>query len=207
MIDEEAEFRKRRDAWFADVAAGDDKAIYRSLGQKPLTDFRGDKYEWVTMTQSDGRTAFIVAAAAGQVTAMRLLAAHDADVHAKDAAGENALHAATAHNHIHAMHYLITELGLPVDSPNPALKSPLHKAVSAGHLQAIKLLLELKANVNVVDRHKTTPLVHATRDAKHDACALLLEYGASLDIPDNSKKCPPEHADELRRSSSGAWAG
>ena len=59
-------------------------------------------------------------------------------------AGENALHAATAHNHVHAMHYLITEQGLSVDSPNPALKTPLHKAVDAGHLQAMKLLLELR---------------------------------------------------------------
>jgi ankyrin repeat protein len=196
MIDEEAEFRQRRDQWFADVERGDEKAIYRSLGQKPLTDFRGDKYEWVTMTASDGRTAFIVAAAAGHVAALRLLAGHGADVLAKDSAGENALHAATVHNHVHAMHYLVTELHVPIDSPNPSLKSPLHKAVDAGHLQAMKLLLELKADVNLVDKYKTTSLVHATKHAKHDACALLLHYGASLDIPDNSKKCPPEYADE-----------
>ena len=196
MIDEDAVFRKKRDRFFADVSAGNDAAIRQALDQSPLTDFRGDIYNWTSMLTDDGRTAFIVAAENGHVQALRLLADGGADIKACNSSGKNALHAATENNRLDAVQLLIATLGLSVDVQDRELRSPLHLAAECSHLPAMRLLLELKATVDSLDECKSSPLSLAAKHGRHEACALLLAHDASLHLQDHASKSPLEHAEE-----------
>lgn len=196
MNDEENVFRRRRDQWFRDVETGNLAAVERTLGLKALRDFRGDVFEWLTMTAGEDRTAFLIAGEAGQVEVLRLLASRGANVHAVDSGGDSALHAAASKNQTITMQYLIQEARLDIDGRNRSQATPLHIATNGGHLDAMRLLLGVKASVDLQDKARNAPLAIATRADNRSASALLLACGASMHLPDGTGKCPPEYADE-----------
>eukprot|EP00158_Paraphelidium_tribonemae_P009015 Partr_v1_DN28748_c5_g1_i5_m61982 putative Proteasome (Prosome, macropain) 26S subunit, non-ATPase, 10 len=80
------------------------------------------------------------------------------------------------------------------ESPTKLLKSrdedrrtPLHWAVSGGHLPMVEYLVgELKADVNVADEDGWTPLLIASSIGASAIAAVLLEGGANVDTQNDS---------------------
>jgi ankyrin repeat protein len=79
--------------------------------------------------------------------------------------------------------YLISTHGEDVNAKCGYHGSPLHAASRNGHVDAVTLLLDSAANVNMTNKISLTPL-SAAYDGRHlDAMRLLLERGAVVDAP------------------------
>ena len=57
---------------------------------------------------------------------------------------------------------------------------PLPFACRSGNLEAVTLLVELGANINVVTINGATPIMRAIERGKPDIVKLLIETGANL---------------------------
>ena len=72
---------------------------------------------------------------------------------------------------------------------------PLHLAAEEGHLDAVKLLVQRGASVNVRDRWGTTPLKGALRNTHNDVADFLKDSGAETD----KYQEPKTYASSLRQ--------
>ena len=61
-------------------------------------------------------------------------------------------------------------------------QTPLHYAAIANNLEAIKVLLDYGAEVDVFDTQLDTPLFWAVREGHYDVARLLIERGAQFDM-------------------------
>lgn len=66
--------------------------------------------------------------------------------------------------------------------------TPLHLAASIGHAQAVQLLLDLGAKVNIRDNYKSTPLHEGV--LHEDVVKILLERGANVNARDKDGNSP-----------------
>lgn len=75
-------------------------------------------------------------------------------------------------------------LGADIETqhPNKALYRPLHFAVCSEKFEILKVLLELGANPNTVDKWGQTPLFHAAQYGHIKELELLLEYNADPNL-------------------------
>ena len=69
-------------------------------------------------------------------------------------------------------------------------QTPLHYAASRGHLKLVQKLLELNAEVDCCDRHKSTPLLIASQFGYTDVVQLLLNYNADVHARDGDLDTP-----------------
>ncbi|KAG2498546.1 hypothetical protein HYH03_003297 [Edaphochlamys debaryana] len=93
---------------------------------------------------------------------------------------------------------LVNEGGLHPDAANEFGQTALHVAALWGNINAVKVLLELGADVNVTNSRGTTPL-HFAAAAKKDAmgtCRALLDAGADQEAVDLNGRQPYEMANE-----------
>lgn len=56
--------------------------------------------------------------------------------------------------------------------------TPLHLAAAGGHLDVVKLLLEHGADINAMDRGRSTPLIAALRNKHRELADFLMSKGA-----------------------------
>jgi ankyrin repeat protein len=139
-------------------------------------------------------TPLAAAAGANDSATVRLLLEHGAEVHGP--AGAFALMSAAGHGNV-AMMRILLDRGVPVNAVSPeatetvkngnvALGSftPLILAAANGGPDAVKLLLDQKANVNAQDVRGMTPLMLALALDHPDprVVRLLLEHGADPKI-------------------------
>ncbi|MEE8129441.1 MAG: ankyrin repeat domain-containing protein [Vicinamibacterales bacterium] len=147
-----------------------------------------------------GETALMTAARTGVAAAIRVLVAHGADVNARDEIhGQTAMMWAAARGNAEAIHVL-AEVGGDVHarterrvqtpggsysgrpnlmkSPDPTGFTPVMFAVRAGHLDAVRVLLEAGANVNDTLSDGQSVLVVATANANWELADYLLDKGA-----------------------------
>uniref|UniRef100_A0A5K4ERA4 Putative ankyrin 2,3/unc44 n=2 Tax=Schistosoma mansoni TaxID=6183 RepID=A0A5K4ERA4_SCHMA len=129
--------------------------------------------------KSDIGQHFLRAARAGNIQKVLLLInEHNADVHACNANGLNALHLASKEGHAEVVRELI-ERGA---KPNTATKkgnTALHIASLAGQFEVVKLLLEAGAEVNIQAQNGFTPLYMAAQENHLEVVRLLLSNGAN----------------------------
>lgn len=67
--------------------------------------------------------------------------------------------------------------------------TPLHKAVSAGHVDIVRLLLQANANCNTYDSSRQTPL-HTAAASPSPIMKLLIEANANCNVRNQSKHTP-----------------
>ncbi|XP_041031003.1 uveal autoantigen with coiled-coil domains and ankyrin repeats isoform X2 [Carcharodon carcharias] len=140
-----------------------------------------------TKLDVEGRSAFHVAAAKGDVPCINAMLSHGVDVAAIDASGRSVLHLAARNGQPLCLQRLLQQ-NCPVDSVDLRGRSALHDAAVAGCPASVKLLLDHEAAVNVKDGDGRTPLVLATHMCHPEVCRLLLERGADINSRDKQNK-------------------
>ncbi|XP_026468736.1 ankyrin-1-like [Ctenocephalides felis] len=70
----------------------------------------------------------------------------------------------------------------------------LHIATRKRHTRIIEILLNNKADANVIDENHSTPLHYAVKNNLIDIIQLLIEKGANINVFDNTGKSPLCHA-------------
>ena len=135
---------------------------------------------WVDFT---GQTPFLRAALSADTTTMRLLVEHGADPNLPTLAGTTPLMAAAGVNWVVAQTYT--------------------ESVPA-RLDAVKLCLELGADVNATNSMGLTALLGAANRGSNDIIELLVERGARLDIKDKEGRTPLRWAEGVFLAAVGA---
>jgi uncharacterized protein len=121
---------------------------------------------WVNFT---GQTPFLRAALSGDIKAMRLLLSHGADPNIATREGTTALMAAAGINYVVGRTYLHT---------------------GEESLEAVKLCLELGANVNAQNSLGFAAAHGAANRGANDILRLLADKGARLDVKDKEGRTP-----------------
>ena len=144
-------------------------------------------------TMPGGETLLMTAARTGDADTVRVLLARGVDPNAReDAKGQTALMWAAANNNAAAIHVLAEQGGdihartdNPSRSPGRTFSSPpatgftpLLFAVRAGHLEAVRVLLDVGADVNDAVSDGQSALVVAAANANWQLAAYLLDRGA-----------------------------
>lgn len=100
-----------------------------------------------------------------------------------DAMGRTALDWATARAQ-HSMMRILISANAPVENMDREGRTPVLHAVDSGNLEALRILMLAKANVDpLIPRslHRSSPLIAATFGCKKCMVKLLLDYGAKVD--------------------------
>jgi ankyrin repeat protein len=160
--------------------------------------------------QPEGETALMTAARTGSLDAVKLLLNHGAHVNAKENwRGQSALMWAVAENHPDVVQLLIQrgadvnvrsrvfdynslqpkQGSVPMNYPRGGF-TPLLFAARQGDLADTQTLLRAKADINLADPDKTTPLLEAILNFHFDLAQYLLDHGADPNARDLHGRSP-----------------
>ncbi|NXN17418.1 RAI14 protein, partial [Indicator maculatus] len=170
------EWSKNDDRLLQAVENGDLEKVASLLGKKGAS---------ATKQDSEGKTAFHLAATKGHAECLRIMMTHGADVTAQDGAGHSALHLAAKNSHLDCIKRLL-QSKCPVDSTDNSGKTALHFAATCGCLQAVQLLCEHKCPINVKDLDGNIPLLLAVQNGHMEVCKYLLDHGADVNTRDKN---------------------
>ncbi|XP_016160286.1 PREDICTED: ankycorbin isoform X3 [Ficedula albicollis] len=170
------EWNKNDDRLLQAVENGDPEKVASLLGKKGAS---------ATKQDSEGKTAFHLAATKGHAECLRIMVTHGADVTAQDGAGHSALHLAAKNSHPDCIKRLI-QSKCPVDSTDNSGKTALHYAAACGCLQAVQLLCEHKCPINIKDLDGNIPLLLAVQNGHTEVCKYLLDHGADINTRDKN---------------------
>jgi ankyrin repeat protein len=118
------------------------------------------------------------AASDGDEEVLRQVLNSSVDVNARDAKQNTALHLATKHAHMNAMHLLI-EHGADLNAQNDWLSTPLQ--LTARNMASIRILLEAGADPNIKDKDYDYPYYFAFYGSMtRELTELYIKHGANL---------------------------
>jgi uncharacterized protein len=186
-------------------------SVYNDYGSTPLSEAAAignaraiklllDAGADVNSPNHEGQTALMAVARTGNVEGAKLLLRHRADVNAKEKwGGQSALMWAAAQSHPDMIKLLVAH-GADVNArgavrdwqrrstaePRPKGMNrggftPLLYAAREGCIECAKQLLKAKADINLPDPDRTTPLVMALLNLHFDFAAYLISAGADVD--------------------------
>ncbi|NWT57316.1 RAI14 protein, partial [Erythrocercus mccallii] len=170
------EWNKNDDRLLQAVENGDPEKVASLLGKKGAS---------ATKQDSEGKTAFHLAATKGHAECLRIMVTHGADVTAQDGAGHSALHLAAKNSHPDCIKRLL-QSKCPADSTDNSGKTALHYAAACGCLQAVQLLCEHKCPINIKDLDGNIPLLLAVQNGHTEVCKYLLDHGADINTRDKN---------------------
>ncbi|NWW28571.1 RAI14 protein, partial [Falcunculus frontatus] len=170
------EWNKNDDRLLQAVENGDLEKVASLLGKKGAS---------ATKQDSEGKTAFHLAATKGHAECLRIMVTHGADVTAQDGAGHSALHLAAKNSHPDCVKRLL-QSKCPADSTDNSGKTALHYAASCGCLQAVQVLCEHKCPINIKDLDGNIPLLLAVQNGHVEVCKYLLDHGADINTRDKN---------------------
>jgi ankyrin repeat protein len=155
----------------ADAAQNGDLAAVKKLIQ--------DKAD-VNVQQSDGATALQWAAYRNDTALADLLIAAGADVKKPNREGATPMYLASLRGSAPMLDRLL-KAGANPNEAGPQGETPLMLASRAGNLEAMKVLLDHKADVNGKEELRgTTPLMWAASESHPEAVKLLIDRGADV---------------------------
>ncbi|NWX24291.1 RAI14 protein, partial [Aegotheles bennettii] len=170
------EWNKNDDRLLQAVENGDPEKVASLLGKKGAS---------ATKQDSEGKTAFHLAATKGHAECLRIMVTHGADVATQDGAGHSALHLAAKNSHSDCIKRLL-QSKCPADITDNSGKTALHYAASCGCLQAVQLLCEHKCPINVKDLDGNIPLLLGVQNGHVEVCKYLLDHGADINTRDKN---------------------
>jgi 26S proteasome non-ATPase regulatory subunit 10 len=144
---------------------------------------------WTPLMMACSRRATDTSGCAADTDALvSLLLSKDADVNAKNNAGQTALHFAASKANLDVAKALIAAKG-SARLRDKRGQLPLHRAAAVGSVPMLKLLLEVgKSPLNATDVDGWTALHHAVSEGHGDAALMLLLAGAEFDKEDGEGK-------------------
>ncbi|XP_021569156.1 ankycorbin isoform X2 [Carlito syrichta] len=170
------EWNKNDDRLLQAVENGDAEKVASLLGKKGAN---------ATKHDSEGKTAFHLAAAKGHVECLRVMVTHGVDVTAQDTTGHSALHLAAKNSHHECIKKLL-QSKCPAENIDSSGKTALHYAAAQGCLQAVQVLCEHKSPINLKDLDGNIPLLLAVQNGHSEVCHFLLDHGADVNSRDKS---------------------
>ncbi|XP_060490433.1 ankycorbin isoform X1 [Panthera onca] len=170
------EWNKNDDRLLQAVENGDAEKVASLLGKKGAS---------ATKQDSEGKTAFHLAATKGHVECLRVMVTHGVDVTAQDTAGHSALHLAAKNSHHECIRKLL-QSKCPAGSVDSSGKTALHYAAAQGCLQAVQALCEHKSPINLKDLDGNIPLLLAVQSGHSEVCHFLLDHGADVNSRDKN---------------------
>ncbi|XP_060151686.1 ankycorbin isoform X4 [Globicephala melas] len=170
------EWNKNDDRLLQAVENGDAEKVASLLGKKGAS---------ATKHDSEGKTAFHLAATKGHVECLRVMVTHGVDVTAQDTAGHSALHLAAKNSHHECVKKLL-QSKCPAESIDSSGKTALHYAAAQGCLQAVQVLCEHKSPINLKDLDGNIPLLLAVQNGHSEVCRFLLDHGADVNSRDKN---------------------
>ncbi|XP_015265811.1 PREDICTED: ankycorbin isoform X2 [Gekko japonicus] len=170
------EWNKNDDRLLQAVEHGDAEKVASLLGKKGAS---------ATKLDSEGKTAFHLAATKGHGECLRVMISHGVDLTAQDGAGHSALHLAAKNSHSDCVKRLLQAKCLPESTDNSG-KTALHYAAACGCLQIAQLLCEHKCPINVKDADGNIPLLLAVQNGHVEVCKYLLEHGVDMNSRDKN---------------------
>ncbi|XP_045296579.1 ankycorbin isoform X1 [Leopardus geoffroyi] len=170
------EWNKNDDRLLQAVENGDAEKVASLLGKKGAS---------ATKQDSEGKTAFHLAATKGHVECLRVMVTHGVDVTAQDPAGHSALHLAAKNSHHECIRKLL-QSKCPAGSVDSSGKTALHYAAAQGCLQAVQALCEHKSPINLKDLDGNIPLLLAVQSGHSEVCRFLLDHGADVNSRDKN---------------------
>ncbi|XP_048686534.2 ankyrin repeat domain-containing protein 24 isoform X1 [Caretta caretta] len=136
-----------------------------------------------TKLDSEGKSAFHLAAMRGNVDCLEVMLAHGADTMTTDSSGYNALHLAAKHGHPQCVSKLL-QASCPVDGADSSGRTALHHAAVSGCISCSEILCDFKASLNTKDKDGSTPLILAAKMSHSELCRYLLHHGAAVNSRD-----------------------
>ncbi|XP_007432515.1 ankycorbin isoform X2 [Python bivittatus] len=170
------EWNKNDDRLLQAVENGDLEKVASLLGKKGAS---------ATKHDSEGKTAFHLAASKGHAECLRIMITHGADVTAQDGTGHSALHLAARNSHADCVKRLLRSK-CPAENTDSSGKTALHYAAACGCLQITQLLCEHKCPINIKDVDGNTPFLLAVQNGHPEVCKYLQEHGADVNSRDKS---------------------
>lgn len=170
------EWNKNDDRLLQAVENGDAEKVASLLGKKGAS---------ATKHDSEGKTAFHLAAAKGHMECLKVMVTHGVDVTAQDSSGHSALHIAAKNGHPEYIKKLL-QYKSPAESVDNLGKTALHYAAAQGSLQAVQVLCEHKSPINLKDLDGNIPLLVAIQNGHSEACHFLLDHGADVNSRDKN---------------------
>ncbi|KAM6395876.1 ankyrin repeat domain-containing protein 24 [Rhynochetos jubatus] len=136
-----------------------------------------------TKLDSEGKSAFHLAAMRGNVDCLDAMLAHGVDAMTKDSSGYTALHLASKHGHPQCVSKLL-QASCPVDVADGSGRTALHHAAVSGCISCSEILCDFKAPLNTKDKDGSTPLILAAKMSHSELCRYLLHRGAAVNSRD-----------------------
>ncbi|XP_064410210.1 ankycorbin isoform X2 [Latimeria chalumnae] len=170
------EWNKNDDRLLQAVEHGDAEKVASLLGKKGIV---------VTKQDSEGRSAFHLAATKGHAECLGVMLSHGVDVTAPDNAGRSVLHLAAKDSHYECVKRLL-QSKCPVDGVDNSRKTPLFYAAASGCINIVQMLCEHKCPVNFKDTEGFTPLIVATQHNHAEVCKYLIDHGADINSRDKN---------------------
>jgi ankyrin repeat protein len=134
----------------------------------------------------------------GHLKIAQLLYERGADVDVQGEENRTLLRAASSSGRLEIVQWLLSRgANLTVPDQDKDLGwTPLYAAISHGHVEVSRLLLQYKADIHAHDNEGQTPLHEAVRHNWVNAARLLLEHGADVNARDNGRATPLHLASE-----------
>ncbi|XP_026571423.1 ankycorbin isoform X2 [Pseudonaja textilis] len=172
------EWNKNDDRLLQAVENADLEKVASLLGKKGAN---------ATKHDSEGKTAFHLAASKGYSECLRLMITHGAEVTTLDGTGHNALHLAAKNNHVDCVKKLL-QSKCPAENTDSSGKTALHYAAASGCLQITQHLCEHKCPINIKDADGNTPFFLAVQNGHPEVCKYLLDHGADVNSRDKNRR-------------------
>ncbi|XP_038633700.1 ankyrin repeat domain-containing protein 24-like isoform X2 [Scyliorhinus canicula] len=136
-----------------------------------------------TKLDTEGRSAYHLAAMRGHVDCLEVILAHGVDVTALDGSGLNALHLAAKYGNHQCVKRLLQER-CPVNAVDSYGRIALHHAATSGSFSCVQTLCNFKSPLNVHDDDGCTPLILAAQMSNYEMCRCLIVRGGDVNTRD-----------------------